>query len=453
MSQPSKVHIVSLGCPKNRVDAEILCGELALKGFLVGTSLREADIVLVNTCAFIESAREEAANEINRALRWKRSAHHRRHVVVAGCLPQLDATAAARAFPEVDLFLGVDDIPVAAERIAEMTATASSPTPRLPSTASPVYLYDHTTPRLLTTPPSYAYVKIADGCDRACLFCTIPAIRGRRRIRRPESVETECRSLLDMGVREVILTAQDSTRYGADLQDHPSLATLLRRCDALQGDFWIRVLYYHPGHVTTELMTTLADAEHVVKYVDIPLQHISDSMLKRMGRGMGEKAVRNLMEQLRKRIPGVAVRTTFLVGFPGETEEDFQRLRRFVEEYRFDRLGVFEFSPEPGTPAAEMQDCFVPGQLITERCNTLMATQKRISSERNRAWIGTRHRVLIDGRGKNAWIGRTWADAPEIDNVVRVRSQHRPLATGQFVEVRISDADAYELRATPVLSG
>ncbi len=449
MRKPIKVHVVSLGCPKNRVDAEVLCGALAVDGALVGADLRSADLVLINTCAFIAPAREEAAREIRRALKWKRSGRRPRRVVVAGCLPQLDAAAARREFPDVDLFLGVDDIPEAAKRIIALVRGGDRPPvvpDRLPS---PKYLYDHTSPRLLTTPPSYAYVKIADGCDHFCRFCTIPRIRGRHRSRRPESVEAECRDLLEAGVRELVLTAQDTTRYGYDLENAGTLADLLRRCDSLPGDFWVRTLYAHPRHFTPDLPAVLAGGSHLVRYIDMPLQHISDRILRRMGRGMGESDTRKLMERLRLEIPGLAIRTTFLVGYPGESDEDFRRLLEFVEDYRFDRLGVFGFSPEAGTPAAALHDEFVPEAVIRERCDALMALQQRISLERNRTLVGTRQRVLVDAAAGRDWVGRTWADAPEIDNTVRVRSP-QPLAPGQFVEVRITAAGEYELEGVPV---
>ncbi|NOY80925.1 MAG: 30S ribosomal protein S12 methylthiotransferase RimO [Kiritimatiellaeota bacterium] len=432
------------------MDAEVLCGALALDGALVGADLRAADIVLINTCAFIAPAREEAAREIRRALRWKRSGERGRRVVVAGCLPQLDAAAARREYPEVDLFLGVDDIPEAAGRIValvrEGACPSTAPDRRL---STPKYLYDHTAPRLLTTPPSYAYVKIADGCDHFCRFCTIPRIRGRHRSRRPESVVAECRDLLGAGVGELVLTAQDTTRYGRDLADVGTLADLLRRCDALAGEFWIRLLYTHPRHFTPELSAVFAEGSHLVKYIDIPLQHISDRILRRMGRGLGENETRELMKRLRQEVPGLAVRTTLLVGYPGETDDDFRRLLEFVEEYRFDRLGVFGFSPEPGTPAAALRDEFVPPPVIRERCDAVMALQQQVSLERNRALIGTRQRVLIDAGAGRDWVGRTWADAPEIDNIVRVRSP-QPLASGQFLDVRIIAAEAYELEGVPV---
>ncbi len=443
---------VSLGCPKNRVDTEVLCGLLAASGFVPVAKAQDADVVLINTCAFIASARDEAAREIRRALRWKKRGRRRR-VVVAGCYPEYDREILRKDFPEIDLILGVDDIPRVVDRFHQLWNREKRAGCPAASSRPPAFLYDHTLPRLLTTPPGYAYVKIADGCDHACRFCTIPSLRGRFRSRTPESVLAECRELLGLGVRELILTAQDTSYYGAERNGRPQLAELLRQLDALPGEFWIRCLYFHPRHVTAELLETMAAATHILPYIDIPLQHISDAMLRAMGRRMRETETRDLMEKIRTRLPQAAVRTTFIVGYPGETDAEFETLLAFVEEYRFDRLGVFLFSPEPGTPAARSAAGpeTPPARVARERRARIMEVQQRISAEKNQAMIGREIPVIVDAVNGRTAIARSPADAPEIDGLVRVRSAEG-LRPGRFLRVRITEAGPYDLHAVPLIA-
>ena len=442
------VYVVSLGCPKNLVDTEVMCGQMGLAGFALTDRRETADILLINTCSFIREAREEAAREIQSALRWKRKRRGRR-VVVSGCLPQRDLAETRRLHPKVDLFLGLDDVPRTADLLSALVRGDGVP-PRAGAHGPPTYLYDDSTPRLLATGGPHAYVKIADGCDHFCRFCAIPGIRGRQRSRSMSSAVAECTNLLAMGVQELDLVAQDSTRYGADRDDGSSLPELLRRCDGIPGEYWLRLLYTHPRHFTDELMRVFAEARHLVPYIDIPLQHISDSVLRAMGRGVDEASTRALMARLREQVPDAAVRTTFLVGFPGETEADFDALSRFVEDYRFERMGVFVYSAEAGTPAADITEGLVPRRVAEARRARLMELQQAISAERNAAMVGQTVEVLVHGPERPGWhAARTAGDAPDIDNVVHVRAPGRRELSG-FVTVRITEADAYDLEAEVV---
>jgi ribosomal protein S12 methylthiotransferase len=447
MARPYRVCVVSLGCPKNLVDTEVMCGSLASAGFQLTADREAADLLLVNTCSFIRDARDEAQDEIIEALRWKRRAPGRRRVAVAGCLPQRDPGATARAYPDVDLFLGLDDVPEAARLVRELSGDRGQDR-HVPSGQLPTYLYDHTAPRLTLTPASHAYLKIAEGCDHRCAYCSIPAIRGRQRSRSLESLLEECRQLLGQGAAELNLIAQDTSRYGLDRDDGASLPELVRRIDALPGTFWVRVLYTHPRYVTDSLIDTLAGSPHTVPYLDIPLQHISDGVLKAMRRGLGGRSTRALMERLRERWPGVAVRTTFLVGFPGETERDFEELLAYATEYRFDRLGVFAYSAEAGTPAAGITEGLVPPGEATSRRDALMARQQAIATELNQALVGRTLPVIADVEERpGRYRGRTMTDAPEIDNRVQFRGPRGGIP-GHLTRVRIDRASAYDLTGT-----
>lgn len=438
-----RVAVISLGCAKNLVDTEVMCGGLATSGFVLTDRLEDADILLINTCAFVADARSEADAEIRQGLQWKRGRKGRR-LVVAGCLPQRDLAAVRSRYDGVDLFLGLDDVP----RIASLLSGALQPRRPLEETTgfeTSRFLYDHTQPRLQLTPANFAYVKIAEGCDHACRFCAIPAIRGRQRSRSEESIVAEVRMLIEQGVREVNLIAQDTTRYGHDRADGATIESLLTQCDQLPGDYWLRLLYTHPRHVSEDLIAVFARGRHLVPYIDIPLQHISDRMLAAMGRGMNSRRTRDLLDTLRERIPGVIVRSTMLVGYPGETDADFRELLEYVRAYRFDRLGVFVFSPEEGTPAAELRNDFVPAPVAEERQGQLLEVQREVSARSNAALIGRNVRVLIEGRGTDGeWLGRTAADAPDVDNCVHVSGPGQCFDAG-FCDVRITRAEPYDL--------
>ncbi len=445
-SHGRNILVVSLGCPKNLVDAEVMCGQLATEGFVLTNDPEAADITLINTCGFINDARSEAHEEIEKSLRWKKRQRGRR-VVVGGCLPQRNLAEVKAAYPEVDLFLGLNDVP----RVAEaLRALSGAVVPDQHSLGEAVYLYDHSTPRLQLTPHHYAYLKIAEGCDHRCRFCSIPAIRGAQRSRTLDSVVQEARGLIDQGTKELNLIAQDTTRYGVDLKNGTGIVDLLKACDALDGNFWIRLIYAHPRYLQPELLELMAASRHIVPYIDIPLQHISDSVLQRMGRGIGSAATKKLMRDIRERIPGVTVRTTFIVGYPGETEADFDELCEYVKAYRFERMGVFTYSPEEGTAASRLTDTPVSREVADRRRHRLLELQQTIALEKNQALVGREMTVLADyleTRGRIA--GRTAGDAPDIDNLVHFSGTAADFERG-FSRVRITGASEYDLEGVIV---
>ena len=451
-SRPGKpifIALVSLGCAKNLVDSEVMAGTLAAAGYVLTGDADLADVLLINTCSFIGDARAEAQAEIHRALAWKKRRRGRR-IVVTGCLPQRDLARTREQFPAIDLFAGLDDVPRIADMLNRLTTAKGSKTTAPTAFAAPQYLYDEQSPRLLLTPKNYAFVKIAEGCDHGCRFCAIPAIRGRQRSRSVASIVSECRTLLERGTRELNFIAQDTTRYGHDRNDGATLSQLLRECDRLDGDFWLRVLYTHPRYFTPDLLATFAAARHLVRYIDIPLQHIADAVLKSMGRAFGETDTRHLMDRLRQNLPGAAIRTTFLVGYPGETEADFDLLLRFLKDFRFERVGVFVFSPEEGTAAAEITTDLVPPEVAEDRRRQLLEAQQAISLARNRSLVGQTCRVLLDSSlQKGLLAGRTYADAPEVDNLVKIHGG-KALLDQAFAEVRITAATEYDLTGEAV---
>ena len=445
MKKPYIVHVISLGCAKNLVDTEVICGGLASHGIMLSAERDGADMVLINTCGFIEDARTEADQEIRAALRWKRK-RRRRAVAVAGCLPRRLRDQAEKLYPDVDLFVGLDDVGQAAGLI-EAFRNRSLGHRNLPPQAAPTYLYDHTAPRLPLTPASYGFVKIAEGCDHRCAYCVIPDIRGDQRSRSIDSVVAECRQLLEQGRLELDLIAQDTTRYGLDREDGANLAKLIQAVDQLPGDFLIRILYTHPFYLSDEIIDAAAQAAHVAPYIDVPLQHISSPILKAMRRGMDGPATRERMARLRQLWPGVAVRTTFLFGFPGETDEQAEEVLAYCREFQFERLGAFAFSPEEGTPAATMENQ-VPRAVAEARRDALLAQQQESSLARNQSLVGQCLRVLVDGaEDHESFLGRTLWDAPETDNVVHVQGPRDTLEQG-LVEVRIERAEAYDLFGT-----
>lgn len=434
-------YLVALGCPKNLVDAELLSGALMRSGYTLSLDPETADVYIVNTCAFLPVARREAEQEIASALEWKRRAPGRR-VVVGGCLTEYDKDSGAyrRRFPEVDLWSPVNDV----ERIGALLGGER------PSAALPCYLNSDVSPRLQLTLPHLAYLKIADGCDNRCTYCAIPKLRGVLRTRPQESVVREARMLVDAGVRELVLVAQDITAFGHDRPgDGESLCSLLRALEALPGDFRIRLLYTHPAHYTDELIEFLASSRRVLPYLDIPLQHISDRILKAMNRHVTRAEIEALLAKLRAAIPGLTLRTTFIVGFPGESEAEFAELCDFVRKTKFERLGVFPYAAEKSTPAAKMRDQ-IPGEVAEERATRLMSRQIARMRRRNRSLIGQETQVLVDTIDRSGVaVARGAMDAPDIDNVVLI-PQGRKLRAGEFVEVRIVGAAGCDLVAEAV---
>ena len=435
----TKVGLVSLGCPKNLVDGEVMLGRLRARGYELVPDAREAEVIVVNTCAFIDRARRESVDAILEMAQEKEKGKARR-LVVTGCLAQRYDEELRREIPEIDATLGtgqVDDILRAVEGVS--TSLADAPA------GSPAWIYDHTTPRVLSTPPYLAYVKISEGCDYNCSFCIIPTLRGRHRSRSVEDIVAEVRSLAASGVKEVVLVAQDSTRYGLDLGVRDGLAYLLRRLGRIDGLRWIRVLYAYPATLSDPILDAMAAEEKVVKYVDIPLQHASEPVLRRMKRPTGRGNLLGMVERIRARVPGVAIRTSFIVGFPGETEADFEALLRFVEAGEFESVGVFTFSDEEGTTSFGLPDR-VPPRVKEGRRRRLMARQKRISARRNRGRVGERLEVLVEGVHPETELllrGRLASQAPEIDGQVLINDG--TAEPGRFVTCEITAAHAYDL--------
>jgi len=427
------VALVSLGCPKNLVDSEKILAHLAEDGYVVGAAPDEADVIVVNTCGFLSAARQESLDVIAEALEHKRSGRAKR-VVVAGCLVNRDAERLYDLVPGIDAIVGVNDRDniVAAARGNRRVTLVGPCRGTIAGDAG----------RFRLTPRHTAYLRIAEGCSQRCSFCTIPAIRGPLRSKLPEDVLAEARELIDDGAVELNVIAQDTTGYGRDLPGRESLTRLLRRLDKLDGARWIRLMYAYPKRFSDSLIAAIAECERVVGYVDIPLQHIDDGLLRRMRRGAGRATTEKLLRKLRQRIPGVVIRTSFIVGFPGETDKRFAELLQFVREFRFDALGVFEFSPEEGTDAAGMASQ-VPEHVKADRAEQIMLAQQEIAFAANREKIGAAIEVLVDGRDPDGrCVGRYYGQAPDVDSVCLLKSNHRP---GSFVSAKVTGCDGYDL--------
>lgn len=385
MEKEMNVFIESLGCPKNFVDTEVITAYFLTSGFGVSVVPEEAEIYLINTCAFIEPARIEAENSIERALDWKKQTNG--IIIVSGCLNQWDRKGEYREkYPDVDFWTGIDEI----EKISDYLFRKENYTGKI--NFNPAYLYNDKTPRLQLSPPAYAYVKIAEGCNNRCSYCLIPSIRGEQRCREPESVLEESRNLINNGVRELILIAQDTSayRYG----DY-SFSNLLDDLDSLKGNFNIRILYTHPASMTIETIDAMKNSKHILPYIDMPIQHISDRILKGMNRHISSKEIRNLIRLIKEKIPEILIRTTFITGFPGETENEFAELKEFIEESRFQRLGVFPYYRESGTAAAEMH-CRVDEKTAESRAEELMHIQAKISKKFNKSFVNKNLNAIVD---------------------------------------------------------
>lgn len=429
-----KVHLVTLGCPKNQVDAELMLGVLARAGVRPVEHPDKADCLIVNTCAFIEAARRESIETILELARWKRPG---RRLVVTGCLPQRYGRDLLDALPEVDALLGTGEL----GRIVDLVRRRGGRRGR--SLAAPGYLPTADAPRLRLGSEPYAYVKIAEGCDMGCAFCAIPRMRGRHRSRPVADVVAEVAALGREGIQEVILVSQDTLAWGRDLPGRPDFGDLLLALDGTEVP-WIRHLYLHPGHVTPGLLAKLARSR-ALRYVDLPIQHADDGVLRAMGRGTTRRRLAEVVAQVRDALPDATLRTTVLVGFPGETEAAFESLLAFLEAVRFDRVGVFTYSPEEGTPALTLPDP-VSAEVAAERARLVQETQDRLVWDRQQALAGTVQEVLVDGPSADPafpWEGRTAAQAPEIDGVVYLRDPG--LRPGQRVRARIVEVDGYDL--------
>jgi len=424
---------VSLGCPKNLVDSEQMLGRLAEAGCVVGAPMDRADVIVVNTCGFLQAARAESLEAISEALAQKRRGRARR-VVVAGCLVECEAERLYQLAPGIDAIVGVHSrgeiaaAVMSSERVTKIAPFAGG--------------VSCDAGRFRLTRPHSAYLRIAEGCSQRCSFCTIPAIRGPFRSKPPRAVLAEAEELIDAGAVELNVIAQDTTSYGRDLPVPLDLAGLLGRLGRLDGLRWLRLLYAYPLRFSDELIDAIAGTGRVVPYVDLPLQHVSDTILRRMQRGVRRKGIERLVDRLRDRIDGLVLRTTMMVGFPGESDAEFQELLDFVREIRFDALGVFEFSAEPGTPAAELPGQ-VPDPIKAERARTLMLAQQEIAFAANRRRIGSAVEVLVDGvddRGR--CFGRTCGQAPDIDGICYLTEAH---PAGTFVPGKVVDTRDYDL--------
>ncbi len=458
MSAVVKVSLVSLGCAKNLVDSEIMVGHLHQAGMEVVPDQDKADVVIVNTCSFIDSSKEESINHILEAheARGMKKRRAGQKLIVAGCMSQRFSKDLPKELPEVDAFIGLDQITRVGPIIEELTGIkrAKGDAPQNYIEGRSTYIPDYDTPRFRLTPKHFAYVKIAEGCNHPCAFCIIPQIRGRHRSRSVESVVAEVRQLVAEGVKEVNLISQDTTYFGMDTWEQrpnprspvdssrgTALTTLLRELNAIPGEFWIRLLYTHPAHWSDELIKTIAECPKVARYIDIPLQHISDHMLGRMQRETNSQYIRDLIARIRAGIPGIAVRTTFIVGFPGETEADVEELCAFIRDTKFERLGVFRYSQEEGTKAAKMDEQ-LSTKLKEARYHKTMSLQQEIAAQVGQAFVGKTLRVLVEEPG----VARGEADAPDIDGRVYVP---RTLPVGEFAEVTITGARDYDLLALP----
>ena len=435
-----KVSMVSLGCPKNLVDAEVMLGVLSKQDYEITTDEKEADIIIVNTCSFIKEAKQESIDAILDLAERKHDGHCHT-LIVSGCLPQRYQEELAHELPEVDIFIGTGDYPRIAEILAEKGGTGS----QLRYVGDPDYIYDETLPRLNSSPSWYSYLKIGEGCSNCCSYCIIPKLRGAYRSRPLDALVAEAERLVARGVKEINVISQDITRYGSDLSDGSTLETLLRRLAAIEGLQWIRLLYAYPDGITDGLIQLIRDEPKICKYLDIPIQHISDPVLKAMKRRSSEGQIRDLIARLRDTIPGITLRTSLIVGFPGETVDDFNSLMHFVEQTGFDRLGVFCYSREEGTPAAEMHEQ-VSERVKRERYRKLMRAQARLSFRRNRALIGQVEQVVVEGYSEETELllkGRSSRQAPDIDGQVYITAGTADV--GDIVSLRITDSSDYDL--------
>lgn len=476
---PVRVNLISLGCPKNLVDSEMILGGLGSRGLVVTQEAEDADIIVVNTCGFVDSAKEESINTILEACELKKDSETPKKVVVAGCLAQRYGSELRREIPELDAIVGLGEYGDLADTLLELAGGDRRPMHY--QVSDPTKACQAEVGRFRLTPSHYAYLRISEGCDNPCTFCAIPAIRGRFRSKPISMILEEARELTASGARELILISQDTTSYGVDLDGKFQLHRLLEELAGVDGVEWIRVLYAYPAFTTDEMIEAIATIPQVVKYFDIPLQHISDRMLRRMGRRMSERKTRALLDRTRQRIPGLFLRTTFIVGFPGETDEDFESLRDFIEDFRFERLGVFPFSREDNTPSASFPDQ-LPEELIKERLETLMLTQQEVAFRHNRERRDEVVDVLIDSlEGDDSEVsglvarGRTYGEAPEIDPQVLLSAgttsppdsaaglgasggfRELPLLRasasvepGQMVRARITGSRDYDVLATPL---
>ena len=434
-----KILFISLGCDKNLVDSEVMLGMLTSKGYEITDDENEADVVVVNTCCFIGDAKEESIHNILEMAEL-RKAGDIKALIVTGCLAQRYKEEVQTEIPEVDAIIGTTAIDAIVETLEDVLAgQGHNHIEDINSTP----VYDKS--RIVTTGGHYAYLKIAEGCDKRCSYCIIPKVRGNYRSIPMESFLAEARKLVEFGAKELILVAQETTLYGKDLYGEKSLPRLLHELCKIDGLYWIRILYCYPEEITDELIETIRTEEKVCHYLDIPIQHASDNILKRMGRRTNQAELRNMIARLRERIPDICLRTTLITGFPGETQEDHEELMAFVDEMEFDRLGVFTYSAEEDTPAAEFEDQ-IEEEIKKDRQAEIMELQQEIAFEKAENAVGRTVLAMIEGRlpNENAYAARTYMDAPNVDGLVFVQTS-RELMTGDFVKVKITGSYEYDL--------
>lgn len=439
---------VSLGCPKNTVDSERMMGLLQLDGYQLVSDPRGTDFVVVNTCGFIERARAESFASIDEMLELKKSGQTR-GVIVSGCLAERQREQLLADRPAIDSLVGVfgrEEITRIADRLVgdlaeQRTVFQPAPVRALPDTN-----------RLQITPPHFAYLKISEGCDRLCTFCAIPKMRGKHASKPIEDIIAEARQLAARGVRELVIVAQDTTYYGMDLYGEPRLVELLTALDQVDGLDWIRLMYFYPMYIDDRLIDAIGGARRILPYIDMPLQHADDTMLRRMARRVDRAGTEALVARMRERIPGLVLRTTFITGFPGETDAQFRTLAEFVRQFRFERMGVFTYSFEPDTPSAKLPDQ-IPADVAEARREDLMAVQQEIMFDFHAARVGRQEDVILDmphPEQEGVWVGRSRADAPDVDGLVFVTETEGPLAAGQIVPVEIVHSSGYDLAAAAV---
>ena len=424
MSKKKTLNLISLGCAKNLVDSEVLLGGLQQTDVSITHNPEEADTILVNTCGFLDIAREESVDTILQAAEMKKTGSLK-ELVVMGCLSERYPEELKKEIPEVDRIFGSND----------HRQIVSFLTGQEYAKDDPLFF------RSLMTPNHYAYLKIAEGCDNGCSFCSIPLMRGLQKSRTIPAIMEEAERLAANGTRELLVIAQDTTSYGWDLEKKVYLSDLLRELNTIKDMDWIRIHYAHPAHLSKRTIDALAECDRVCNYLDMPIQHAADELLSSMRRGLGQDGIRDRISRLRVAIPDVALRTTLIVGYPGETEEHFNMLRDFVEEIRFDRLGIFTYSEEDGTLAADLDDT-VPRQVKDDRKNQLLEIQHGISLDKNESFIGKTLKILVDESGEDVSVGRTEYDSPEIDNIVHIKGR---AVKGTFIDVMIESANEYEL--------
>lgn len=431
-----KIATVSLGCPKNTVDTEVMLGTIQEQGYQITTNASEAEVIIINTCGFIDSAKKESIETILEFSKYKENKCQ--VLIVTGCLVQRNSEELAKEIPEIDGIMGTGDYDKILECIQSNLRGE-----RFRSTDNLDYLYNDLTPRILSTPRHTAYLKIAEGCDNHCTYCIIPSLRGKYRSRTIDSIIAEANNLVEKGVKELILIAQDTTVYGKDLYNELMLPSLLRKLNEIKRLKWIRIMYCYPTYMTDELISTIKELNKVCNYIDMPLQHGNSEILKKMGRNETKEQLIYLIKKIREEVPDVVLRTSLIVGFPGETEEHFNDLLDFVQELKMDRMGAFTYSREEGTAAAKFS-CHVKERVKKLRQHRIMKLQRDISRDINQSKVGKEFEILVESFDGETVLGRTYGDAPQIDGRVLVKTKIA-VQTGDFMKVRIVSATDYDL--------